>query len=93
MKQGLTLMDRAAVPMPVSHRIGASAFGTRADPWCTARPAARVPVTRGLNSFTVLIASAIAFAIPATVLGLVADAPDVKAPEPAAMIGLRGSLP
>jgi hypothetical protein len=94
MKKGKTIKDRPAVSMPVSHRIDAPAFGKRAgNEQRASSPPARIPAARALNSSTVLIAAAVAFAIPATMFGLFADGSSVRAPETPAAIGLRGSLP
>jgi hypothetical protein len=94
MKKGKNLMDRPAILMPVSHRAGAASFGTRAAAGPPVPPSpARIPAVSGLNSSTLVILSAIAFAIPATLAGLFADEPSVHAPETPVVTGLRGSLP
>ncbi|MGD0634380.1 MAG: hypothetical protein ABSA13_08910 [Beijerinckiaceae bacterium] len=90
MKNDKIIDGRPAVSMPVSHRIDAPAFGRRPghEQGASSRPAARA-----LNSSTVLVAAAVAFAIPATMFGLFSDGSSLSAPEPPAAIGLRGSLP
>lgn len=76
--------------MPVSHRIDAATFGRRRG---DGNGASSAVAARPLNSSTVLIAAAVAFAIPATLFGLFADGSGLRASETPAAIGLRGSLP
>jgi len=90
MKNGKNNDSRPIISMAVSHRIDTPAFGRRA---AHGHGTPNGPAGRALNSSTVLVAAAVAFAIPATLFGLFADESGVAAPEAPAAIGLRGSLP